>query len=229
MNNKKLSKGFTIIELVIVMAIFLFIIGAAISIFLNVLQNQKRILADQELLNQISYVEEYMSKALRMAKIDTTGDCLGVDNKGYIFLLTRQDTGLDVYRGIKFINQSDGDACQEFFLDNVTPDNISNLTLDDPNNPVVLKELKNNTDVSKATFLTSANLKISSIRFGINGSDGSISNNPNPDSAPGASGGDLIQPKVTILLKVSPNMPGDDNEPSTIIQTTISQRNLNVR
>ena len=33
----KSSKGFTIIELVVVMAVFLFIIGAAISIFLSVI------------------------------------------------------------------------------------------------------------------------------------------------------------------------------------------------
>ena len=62
MNN---NKGFTLIELIVVMTVFLLVIGAAMGIFISIVQNQKKILSEQELLNQISYVEEYMSKALR--------------------------------------------------------------------------------------------------------------------------------------------------------------------
>ena len=68
--KEKKSAGFTIIELIVVMAVFLFVIGAAISVFISIIQHQKRVLAEQQILNQISYVEEYMSKSLRTANTE---------------------------------------------------------------------------------------------------------------------------------------------------------------
>ncbi|MGA2418048.1 MAG: type II secretion system protein [Candidatus Staskawiczbacteria bacterium] len=216
----KYSKGFTLIELIVVMAVFLFVIGAAISIFISIVQNQKRVLSEQELLNQISYVEEYMSKALRMATKDTSGSCLGSDNLGYIYLLTRYDFTSSTFKGIKFLNQSDLDfsgnpTCQEFFLDT---DNI-------------LKEEKNN-DATTVTPLTSANLQLdptNPIRFSVNGSNGSTFTSPScmSTSQCGASENDSVQPKITILLNVK--ISGDSQNPERTIQTTVSQRNLNAK
>jgi len=222
----KSSKGFTLIELIIVMAVFLFIIGAALGIFISIIQNQKKILVEQQFLNQISYVEEYMSKALRMAKTEKNENCLGYP--GYIYLLTRYDSASETFRGIKFLNQSnDTIYCQEFFLDNTT----------DPAHPV-LKEIKNGIEESKdipgtekAVALTPPNLQISSIRFSVNGSDGSASSNVCPSGTTtdcGASDQDSSQPRVTILLNVT--IPGDNQGTATrTIQTTVSRRNLNVK
>ena len=226
----KILTGFTIIELVVVMAVFLFIIGAAISIFISVVQSQKKVLSEQQLVNQISYTEEYMSKALRMATVDTTGNCLGADNKGYIYLLTRNDSDSSLFRGIKFLNQSD-EICQEFFIDNVTPDRTTPLILNDSTNPVVLKELKgldglsDSSDID-AVPLTSASLKINFIRFSVNGSNGS-STSCGSSSQCGASNKDTVQPRVTIVFNI--NVAGDTNEPIRTIQTTVSQRNLNAK
>jgi len=222
----RLLTGFTLIELIVVMAVFLFVIGAAISIFISIVQNQKKVLSEQQLLNQISYVEEYMSKALRMAKAETTENCLldthgaNTDYPGYIYLLTRYDASLQAFRGIKFINQSDNNACQEFFLDNAVSG--------DTNTPLVLKELKNSTNDSNAVALTPSNLQITSARFSINGSNGSTftSVSCTTNSKCGASDADVIQPRATILLNVK--ITGDSQEPNRVIQTTVSQRNLNV-
>jgi len=217
--NKK-SRGFTLIELAVVLATFLFVIGAAIGIFIYIVQHQKKVLAEQQLLSQISYAEEHMSKALRMAKIETTEGCLvdthgsATDNTGYIYLLTRYDQDLQAFKGIKFINQSDNNACQEFFLDN---DDLENI---------VLKELKNSTNDSDAVPLTSTNMQIKSVKFSINGSNGSTfaSASCPTDSQCGASIEDSVQPRVTILLNIS--IPGDRQEPTRTIQTTVSQRNI---
>lgn len=256
----KLSKGFTLIELIVVMAVFLFIIGAALGVFISVIQNQKKVLSEQQLLSQISYIEEHMSKALRMAKmepLDGSDPCLidthgaGTDNPGYIYLLTRYDGATGFFKGIKFINQS-GDSfgntiCQEFFLAG------AGTTAD----PYVLKELQNSNDDTKAVALTSPNLQINSIRFSINGSNGSahIPNSASCDtnSKCGASNLDSIQPRVTILMNINavggslstgvvcnpPAKPCTSGNacdlsshtcvPTRIIQTTVSQRNLNVK
>lgn len=218
----KSGAGFTLIELIVVMAVFLFIIGAAISIFISIFHQQKRILVEQEILNQISYVEEHMSKALRTAKVastDSDKDCLGEDNLGYIYLLTHPD---QTYRGIKFLNQLDPDSsnnpiCQEFFVD------VASST--DPR--LVLWEKKG---TGAPVAITSANLQVdpeNPIRFSINGSDDSPVSCPDPC---GALNEDLIQPRVTILLNVKIT-GGNQNDLGYLrtIQTTVSQRNLNVK
>jgi len=211
------NKGFTLIELIVVMTVFLLVIGAAMGIFISIVQNQKKILSEQELLNQTSYIEEYISKALRMAQKDKTGDCLieedGTRHIGYIYLLTRPNIGLGAYTGIKFLNQSDLDGsgnpvCQEFYLDysGSTP---------------ILKEIKTkNGIVSESIPLTSEKLDINSIRFGINGSNGCYG----ASCVNGAKGEDVIQPRVTIILDIQVR----DSQPTMKIQTTVSQRNLNV-
>lgn len=103
------SKGFTLIELIAVISIFSLVITTATDLFVSIIKQQRRILNQQELLNQTSYVVEYMSRALRMAKRDSDGTCLGATDVNY--KITHDGAG------IKFINHSDSDTCQEFFLD----------------------------------------------------------------------------------------------------------------
>ena len=230
MNNK----GFTLIELIVVMAVFLFVIGGAIGIFISIIEYQKRLLSEQQLINQISYAEEYMSKALRVAKKEDQNenclvDALGNDHPGYIYLLTRYDSSNDpsdptagAFRGIKFINQSDIDpntgnpTCEEFFLGNENGDSTA---------PLVLQEVKGN---NSPTDLTPSNLKITSLKFSINGSDGSAASLGCVDSNQcGASELDNVQSRVTMLLGIQ--IPGDKQEPTRTIETTVSQRNLNAK
>ncbi len=243
----KQSKGFTLIELIVVMAVFLFIIGAAIGIFISIIQNQKKVLAEQQILSQISYAEEYMSKALRMAAADTNNTCLP---SGYIYLLTNYDTSgpnAGFFRGIKFINKSDNDACQEFFLGNCDPNNTASS---------VLCETKWIDGVAEpAVAITSSALQINSVRFSINGSDGSTAGCSDPNQCGALSNTSSFpqpQPRTTILLNVtipaenqgisancSSNadcLPNQACELSVhkcastrTIQTTVSQRNLNVQ
>ena len=216
----KLNKGFTLIELIVVMVIFLFVIGAAIGIFISIIKQQWAVLAEQEFLNQISYAEEHMSKALRMAsastpEIDPSGSCLS--GTGNIYLLSNRDQKSGLYKDIHFINQSDNNICQEFSLDG-------------------------------GGNLLSADLQINYAGFVVNGGDNSC-NGPGPCVV---SGGGGKQPRVTILLNVS--IPGENQGngddcnpdktcqmanqacylrtnkcmPTKTIQTTVSQRNLNV-
>ena len=204
------NKGFTLIELIVVMAVFLIIIGTAVGIFISIVQHQRRIMSEQELLNQISYVVEYMSKAMRMAKTAENDDCIPL---GYIYFLTRPDNNTGFYNGIKFINQSDNNACQEFYLDYIVPDQ--------PSSGFVLKEIKkySSVDPDDSIALTSDKIKINFIKFGINGYSGAVG------ETIGASENDDSQPRITISLDVQ--IKGD-NQPVKKIQTTVSQRNLNV-
>jgi len=112
--SKKNNLGFTLIEIIVVIAVFLLIVGTSVTIFVYLVRDQKRILAKQEIMNQVSYIIEKTGKALRMAKIDEDGSCLGEGYENYVYRLTHFESG--VYRGVKFVNQTNNDACEEYYL-----------------------------------------------------------------------------------------------------------------
>lgn len=61
-------KGFSVVELLVSVLIFSVLIGALSSIFFSAVKVQRYILATQQLLDQTSYIMEYSSRQLRMAK-----------------------------------------------------------------------------------------------------------------------------------------------------------------
>ncbi len=71
------EKGFTLIESLVAVVVFLIALTALMGVFASALRNQRYILASQQLLDQSSYALEYMSKSLRMAKEDEGGNCIG--------------------------------------------------------------------------------------------------------------------------------------------------------
>lgn len=99
------KKGFTLIELMVSMAVFVFVVTAASGLFVSSLKNQRRSIAYQQLLDQSSYLMEYMSRAVRMAKKDLNGACTGTAKLNYAF----------VSQCLKFRNYKD--QCQQFCLD----------------------------------------------------------------------------------------------------------------
>ena len=179
------SKGFTIVEILVASAILVVIISVASGLFVSLVRHQRRVMDKQELLNQTSYIMEYMSRALRMARKDGTGVCLSVSGLNY-------ENPLGDVSAIKFINHSENDACQEFFLDEFEEK---------------LKESKNG---NTAFPLTSDKLQINYLKFNVSGQFGT----------------DDFQPRVTISLEVQ--IRGEGEQPKIQIQTTISQRNLDV-
>lgn len=103
-HKSKSGGGFTLIELLVTVAIFSLIVVAAIGVFVQALKAQRHSLATQALLDQTSYLVEYMSRALRMAKKDSLGTCIDAELNYKI-----------VGNGIKFLNYKD--ECQKFYLE----------------------------------------------------------------------------------------------------------------
>jgi len=108
-NNKNKRSGFTLIELLITIAIFSILVVLMVDILVSAVHIQNNILAVRKVIGQTSYAMEYITRALRMAKKDTTGACLGTANLNYKII----DSG----RGIRFINPLQNDDCQEVYLD----------------------------------------------------------------------------------------------------------------
>jgi len=171
----RFQKSFTLVELLVAVAIFSLIVGAATGVFVSAIRAQRKSLAYQEILSQASYAMEYMSRALRMAKKDLDGNCIEAK-------LNYQKTTT----GIKFENYQG--ICQEFYLEG--------------------NQLKENKG-GNISELTSDNLKVKSFNIGPSDSWDQDDND---------------QPRVTLFLTI------EGKEKSEIkIQTTISQRNLDVK
>ena len=131
-NNKKINtdlgfpfsgsgnKGLTLIELLVAVAILAFAMIATVGIFTASVRGQTKNLAYQELFNQTGYVIEYTGRALRMAKKDVLGDCVGTFYLNYL----KTEGG----KGIRFLNYRN--KCQEFRL-NVATDRFQERESDD--------------------------------------------------------------------------------------------------
>lgn len=113
MHFKTRQHGFSLLELIIVLAVFAIILSAVSALFISIIHRQRAVLANQEIMSQASFVVEKMSRSLRDVKKDMTGTCTGA--MGSTYTLTHYDQATDFYQGVKFLN--DQNICQEFYLD----------------------------------------------------------------------------------------------------------------
>lgn len=109
--KKNYSTGFTLVEIIVTITVFSLIFGIVSSMFVSAIKSQKKSLVSQELLSQASYVMEYVSRHLRMAKNYNIAS-VGCVNNGYNYEITRGGNG------VKFANYEDPSCCWEFYLEN---------------------------------------------------------------------------------------------------------------
>lgn len=185
------KQGYTLIEVLASIGIFSIAVAISTSFFVSSLKNQSRALSIRETIDNASHVIEYVSRALRMAKKDLSGQCLSAydnyDNLG------ADDSKV---RFLSYNSIEDKHICREFYLSGDR-----------------LKERKSNDET--ATFitdlyLTSDDLKINKARFKLLG-ETQLNDQ---------------QPRVTILFEMVKD--DDFNSSKIIIQTTVSQRNLDI-
>jgi prepilin-type N-terminal cleavage/methylation domain-containing protein len=140
----KFPKAFTLIEILVAVGLFSIVVGITSGFFVSAIKIQRKSLAMQELSDQTSYVMEYMSRALRMAKKQTAAlpPCLSSNGLNYETFYW--------YRGIRFINYKG--ECQEFYRNPVS---------------APINELKGGV----TTPLTSDDLVINTLQFSIQGED----------------------------------------------------------
>lgn len=188
------TRGFTLIEMTVVLGVIVIIASMSFAVFASIIGRQKRAIEKGELLNQSNYVFEYMLKAARQASEDILGECLGVSNKGAVYLLTRCDAQNNC-SGLKFIN-SEEKVCQEFFLDE-----------ESGSRGAVLKESKDGLSLP----LLSDKFQVKKMRFVLNG-----------DGKTKAAFFGETNPTATMLLRAGAGYYFNNED--IIIQTTVSAR-----
>jgi len=194
---KKNLGGFTLIEIMIAVAIFSLLISSATTLFVSSIKEQRRSLSYQQLADQVSYAIEYMSRSCRMASkeiFDNPFHCLS--STGINFENPSGDASR--LRFIKFDEESSADICHEFYL----------------NNGQLIEYKRNMTTGEEISQpLTSDNLQINSLTFLLTGETQN----------------DDIQPFLTIFWNIQSISEKEEDRTSLIFQTSISQRNLDIR
>lgn len=198
-----MQKGFTLLELMIAMTLFVVVIVSFIGLFMSAISEQQKNLEKITLLNNASYLLEYMSRSIRMAEKDPGATCIDLNmnykhpnpgNDSLQFLQTEFDAGAGGYVS----------KCRRFYLDS---------------GAIKMRKSTDNTwvNLQPALNLTPANLSIAGMRFVIQG-DGQIAGSPGDPTG-------NLQPAVTISI----NLRTNNVTPQELkVQTTVSQRELDI-
>lgn len=188
------KKGFTLIETLVAVSIFAVISMLLVNIFRASVNNQNRILENQQIMNESDYSLGYMSKAITMAQVDDiAGDCTGTtghDNFGIgtnSITFLAHDSITNNYKCRRFILDTNANAVEEQWSTDTTSANLQTEI------PVTSSKVK----IDKLTFVVT----------------GDVTNS---------------QPKVTILISMEYNNSSSTSNPKINIQTSVSQRNLNI-
>ena len=97
------NKGYTLIEILVAVGIFITIIAAPTGFFVSSLKGQQKTLSSQKVLDESSYALEYISRALRMAKKElncgsklepVSCSCLKNNGYGFNYEATRGGKGI---------------------------------------------------------------------------------------------------------------------------------------
>jgi prepilin-type N-terminal cleavage/methylation domain-containing protein len=206
LNIKNSKQGLTLVEVLAAMAIFSVLSVSIVTLFTTSINSQSSILQNQQLLNETGYVIEYMHKAIRMAYRDdgtlpssSVGMCTD-DSPA----TTYNVVGSSIYF-IGFDNTAGTSGeyrCMKFYLDGTS-------------NKIKFQESSDltweNADAATPMELTSSQIKVDALNFNV--TDQTIGSN---------------QPRVTIMLTMESNTKRVSPIPTITVQTTASQRNLNV-
>jgi len=173
------KSGFTLTEMLVGMAIFSLILVAVSGIFVSAIRIQKRALVAEEISRETSYLLEYMSRALRMARKDDVGggaNCLAGDKTNYEIINTATSTG------IRFRNYKD--QCQEFYLDKATYQLMEKIG-------------------SATSTLTSPNLRVNYFYVNIFGAEQGDNQQPRVTITMEITKRNVSQPKVRVQTTIS--------------------------
>jgi prepilin-type N-terminal cleavage/methylation domain-containing protein len=190
-----MKKGYTLIEVLAAVAIFSIVLSSITGFFIGVLKSQRSNMANQELIDNISFTLEYVSRSLRMARKD---DVVAKGETGEVNCLSGNKVNYELThsgQGIKF--RSYKNECINFFVEDGR-----------------LKEWKKVGVVETENFLTPESMGIELFAFGPEDSWDQLDNE---------------QPKVTFFIKAK--MAGGEGleyQPEISIQTSVSQRNIDV-
>ncbi|MFW0838084.1 MAG: PilW family protein [Candidatus Komeilibacteria bacterium] len=124
------NRGFTLLEMLVVSAIFILTLTAVISIFVNTNRAQKRLANSEKLQADTRYVVEVMAREIRNGRIDYDNYTEGIDNPvSELKLLDYNDSAVWFRRAQSgnhnTIQVCRGSGCANSEWYDITPDDIT--------------------------------------------------------------------------------------------------------
>src|SRR3989344_4711048 len=195
----KKEHGFTLVEILVALGIFLLIGGAAFQFLFSSFAIQRNTLGRQMLVNQLSFVVEYMSRAVREAEKDlavSVGDCL----------TTGDHLNYEVLNGgttLRFLDKQN--RCREILLNTSTYAIQERISPPPPDNKAI--------QLGAPVDLTADDIEVQDLYFFIDGEEQT----------------DRQQPRVTFFIKAQTKGYAPEAQAKTQLQTTISPRRYDVQ
>ncbi|PIR12759.1 hypothetical protein COV49_04480 [Candidatus Falkowbacteria bacterium CG11_big_fil_rev_8_21_14_0_20_39_10] len=107
---KQSNRGFTLMEIIVSLALFTAIVLSAAQIFKMVIESQRNAIIAQNMQGGTRYAFDTMSKEIRMAQKDEIGTCTGEGNVNRVYAVS--EDGQELY----FKNYHG--ECVAYYLDN---------------------------------------------------------------------------------------------------------------
>ncbi|OHA62352.1 MAG: hypothetical protein A2748_01470 [Candidatus Wildermuthbacteria bacterium RIFCSPHIGHO2_01_FULL_45_20] len=196
MKLRAYQQGFTLVEMLVATSIFVGVITMASALLLSSIQSQQHVIAQQELYDGVSYVAEYMSRAIRMAQKAKDSSCISDKWQAVI------DEGTPG-GSLLFIN-SKGE-CQQFKRE-VDAQGIGFISETIGSGGVSVRLTAKNIDVK--AFRTTSFLE---------------SEQPAVEEFPSGK----RQARLTFTIEAAARKGNPATQPSIIVQTTLSPRQVN--
>ena len=108
LKTKKQKDGFTLMEMLVALAVFGVVVGIASGYFVSAISVQRDTLAIRPMVDEISFVAEYMSRALRPAQ--RSGDVACLSAAGIYYELISAET-------VRFIDRDE--RCREISYESI--------------------------------------------------------------------------------------------------------------
>jgi prepilin-type N-terminal cleavage/methylation domain-containing protein len=204
MNGIRDNNGYSLVEIMLAVALFAFVMGIALDIFQSVNRSQRSAIAAQNIQENLRYALEVMSKEIRQA-VRSDGDCknsfTGITPATIKRVYSTGSTaGLSAENVLffkKIEKNTNDEICVAYFVDS---SRIKIIRVNKTSNAVIANG-----------YITPANIDITKFTF-------SISDNPIIVFQPT----DKIQPRIN--LQIGAEMASGQLRQPILIQTTISSR-----
>lgn len=207
--TKQKKQGFSLMEMIIAVALFAFLMLSATKIFQMIIESQRNAISAQTLQENMRYAFEVMAKEIRMASLCNT-DCNDIvtdeDNGAGFALNATQykvynitDNGAADPDDVLYFKNKDG-QCVLYYLDN------ERLKIYRGPDAIIGGETFND----YVAFITPDEIKVTDLKF--------IGLDDEVDAF------HSLQPNVTMVVDVKVDKFGQRYEQAMKIQTTISSR-----
>lgn len=111
----KKNKGFTLVEILVVLLIFSIMLIAISAVFISGIKTQRNSLAMNQLLDQLNYAVEYMGRSVRMAKKAEDSSYTSKDIIYYIPVVIPANSKIGLLNGSGKGNEAE---CIFYYLNN---------------------------------------------------------------------------------------------------------------